>query len=82
MVHNIVALEEQTVCGICTPRSVMSTLDADMTIVAALTAGRENHNQFSRIPIKVTNATGVEDVIGYVTVHDLVAAENTQEHVP
>ena len=79
MVHNIIALEERTIRDICTPRSVMSTLKADMTVADALAAVRENQNQFSRLPIRIENESGIEDIVGYVTVHDLITAEHTQE---
>lgn len=79
MVQHIIELEEQNVRAICTPRSVMSTLDADMTIDAALTVVQENQSQFSRIPITVENEKGFEDVIGYITIQDLIAAEKMHD---
>lgn len=70
LVHNIIGLENKPIRQIMTPRTVIFSLDADMTVQEALKAvdGRGH----SRIPIYENDR---ENVVGYVVIHDLFSAK-------
>lgn len=71
MVHNIIELENKTVEEIMTPRTVIYALDAATTVEEALTAISERG--FSRIPVYEKGEK--EQIVGYVNVKDLIAAD-------
>lgn len=70
LVHNIINLENKSVREIMTPRTVIFSLDADMTVQDAAKA--VDGRGFSRIPVFEGDR---ENVIGYVTIHDLYSVK-------
>ena len=70
LVHNIIALENTTVKEIMTPRTVMFSLDASMTIDEAIQAS--DQKGFTRVPIFEDER---ENIVGYVTTHDLLSSD-------
>jgi len=70
LVHNIINLEDQTVREIMTPRTVIFSLDAEMTVSEAIKA--IDQKGFTRIPIYEQDQ---ENIVGYIVIHDLVAAK-------
>jgi len=69
MVHNIIRLEDKPVREIMTPRTVVFSLDARLTVQEALGAAAEKG--FTRIPVYERDR---ENVIGYVMMQDLSLA--------
>lgn len=69
IVTNLMALETVRVADILTPRTVVFALPADQTIGTA--AAATPPMRFSRIPIY---GKSIEDVVGYVTRHDIMDA--------
>jgi CBS domain containing-hemolysin-like protein len=66
LVHNIINLENKSVREIMTPRTVIFSLDGNMTVKKAVEAA--DGRGFSRIPIYEGDR---ENVVGYVMIHDL-----------
>ena len=74
MVHNIIDLENKSARDIMTPRNVMFSLEGNVPIGEALQAvGKAG---FSRIPVYEGER---ENIVGYVKIHDLAAAEALKE---
>ncbi len=71
LVHNIIGLENKAVRDIMTPRTVMFTLDAKISIQEAIKA--VEGKGFTRIPIYEDDH---ENVIGYIIIHDLFSAKS------
>lgn len=71
MVHNIIELENNPIREIMTPRPVLFSLDADLTIREGYRASSQKG--FTRVPIYEGDK---ENVIGYVITHDLGLEEN------
>jgi CBS domain containing-hemolysin-like protein len=69
LVHNIIDLENKAVRDIMTPRTVIFSLEADMTIGDAVRM--VDGKGFTRIPIYEGDR---ENIIGYVMIHDLFSA--------
>jgi CBS domain containing-hemolysin-like protein len=69
VVHNLINLENKRVREIMTPRTVMFTLDANMTVKEALKVAGEKG--VTRIPIYLDDK---ENIVGYVMIHDLGSA--------
>jgi CBS domain containing-hemolysin-like protein len=69
MVHNIIELENQQVRDIMTPRTVIFSLDAGLTVEEALT--KVNTRGLTRIPVYEDDR---EHIVGYVMFQDLSAA--------
>lgn len=69
MVHNIIKLENTEVREVMTPRKVMFSLDAEMTIKDALQAA--GGRGFSRIPV---HGEDKDNILGYIMIHDLGCA--------
>jgi CBS domain containing-hemolysin-like protein len=69
MVHNIIKLENTEVREVMTPRKVMFSLNAEMTIGEALQAA--SGKGFTRIPV---HGVDKDNVLGYVMIHDLGCA--------
>jgi len=74
MVHNIIKLENTQVQEVMTPRKVMCTMDATMTVQEALSVAGDKG--FSRIPVYLEDK---EDIVGYVMIHDLSSAKTLSE---
>jgi len=74
LVHNIIDLENRAVRDIMTPRTVIFSLEADMTIGEAVRA--VEGKGFTRIPIYEGDR---ENIIGYVMIHDLFSAKSLAE---
>jgi len=74
MVHNIIKLENTQVQEVMTPRKVMCTLDATMTVQEALSVAGDKG--FSRIPVYLEDK---ENIVGYVMIHDLSSAKTLSE---
>jgi CBS domain containing-hemolysin-like protein len=70
MLHNIINLETKQVREIMTPRTVMFTLDEEMTVEAAVELAGEKG--FTRIPVYRGDR---ENIVGYVMIHDLNSAK-------
>ena len=78
MVRNIIELENQVVRDIMTPRPVIFSLDANLTVAEALPMVADTG--ITRIPIYEEDR---EHIIGYVIFHDLIAARTTNApHTP
>lgn len=73
IINNLIHLENKTVREIMTPRPVIFSLDADLTVSEALPLSSERG--FTRVPIYEEDK---ENIIGYVRIHDLTAAKNLQ----
>lgn len=71
LVHNIIDLENKAVRDIMTPRTVIFSLEADMTISEAM--GAVDGKGFTRIPIYEGDR---ENIIGYVMIHDLFSVKS------
>jgi CBS domain containing-hemolysin-like protein len=69
MVHNIIELENQQVRDIMTPRTVIFSLDASLTVEEALP--KVNTRGLTRIPVYEDDR---EHIVGYVMFQDLSAA--------
>jgi CBS domain containing-hemolysin-like protein len=69
MVHNIIELENQQVRDIMTPRTVIFSLDAGLTVEEALP--KVNTRGLTRIPVYEDDR---EHIVGYVMFQDLSAA--------
>lgn len=74
MVHNIIKLENTEVREIMTPRKVIFTLDANLTVKEALNAAGDKG--FTRIPIYLEDK---ENIVGYVMIHELGSAKTLSE---
>lgn len=74
MLHNIISLEGKPVEDIMTPRTVMFTLDEEMTVGEAVGPAREKG--FTRIPVYRGDR---ENIVGYVMTHDLSSAQIQSE---
>ncbi len=72
MVHNIIELENRQVREIMTPRTVIFSLDANMTVEEALPL--VNARGFTRIPLYEEDR---EHIVGYVMFQDLSAARTS-----
>ena len=70
LVHNIINLENRAVREIMTPRVVIFSLDADLTVGEAIKA--VDQKGFTRIPIYEGDR---ENIIGYIIIHDLFSAK-------
>ena len=70
MLHNIISLEGKPVEDIMTPRTVMFTMDEQMTVAEAVTEAREKG--FTRIPVYRGDR---ENIVGYIMTHDLSSAQ-------
>ncbi|GBC59547.1 hypothetical protein DENIS_0486 [Desulfonema ishimotonii] len=69
MLHNIINLETKKVEAVMTPRTVMFTIDENMTVEEAFRIA--NEKGFTRIPVYRGDR---ENIVGYVMIHDLSAA--------
>jgi CBS domain containing-hemolysin-like protein len=79
LVHNIIALENKEIREIMTPRTVIFSLDASMTVAEAIKEA--DQKGFTRIPIYEGDR---ESIIGYILRHDLFSAkalENSQARI-
>jgi CBS domain containing-hemolysin-like protein len=74
MVHNIIHLETRQVREIMTPRPVVFTLHADLTVAEALPLVTQQG--FTRVPIYEQTR---EHIVGYVTLHDLSSAHTLRQ---
>ena len=74
MVHNIIKLENTEVREIMTPRKVIFSLDASMTVKEALDAATEKG--LTRIPVYEDDK---ENIVGYIMIHDLGTAKALSE---
>lgn len=70
MLHNIIHLETKEVREIMTPRTVMFSLDEEMTVEDASALAAERG--FTRIPVYRGDR---ENIVGYVMIHDLNSAQ-------
>ncbi|MBM4328855.1 MAG: HlyC/CorC family transporter [Deltaproteobacteria bacterium] len=66
LVHNIINLEDRPIREIMTPRTVIFSLDAQMTVEEAVKA--VDRRGFTRIPLYEGDR---ENIIGYMIIHDL-----------
>ncbi len=73
IIDNLIHLENRKVKEIMTPRSVIFCLNAQSIIVKSLNIAAEAG--FTRIPIYEGER---ENIIGYVTIHDLSSAKNLE----
>ncbi len=71
MLHNIIRLESKSVEDIMTPRTVMFTLDENMTVEEAYNVASEKG--FTRIPVYRGDR---ENIVGYLMVHELSSAQS------
>lgn len=69
LVHNIIDLENVRIREIMTPRTVIFSLDADISVTDAVSA--IDAKGFTRIPIYEEDR---ENIIGYIITHDLFSA--------
>ncbi len=67
-VHNMLAMENRQIKEIMTPRTVIFSLSADLTVAEAIRAS--DKMGFTRIPIYEGHR---EDIIGYIIMHDLLS---------
>ncbi|QTA82890.1 CBS domain-containing protein, DUF21 [Desulfonema limicola] len=70
MLHNIINLETKMVEEIMTPRTVMFTLNEDMTVQEAFKKAGEKG--FTRIPVYRGDR---ENIVGYIMINDLSSAQ-------
>ncbi|MHB8203145.1 MAG: hemolysin family protein [Desulfomonilaceae bacterium] len=70
LVHNIINLENRAIRDIMTPRTVIFSLDAGLTIEEATRA--LDQKGFTRIPIYEDDR---ENIIGYIMIHDLLSVK-------
>ncbi|MBI5569754.1 MAG: CBS domain-containing protein [Desulfomonile tiedjei] len=70
LVHNIINLENRLVREIMTPRVVVFSLDANLTVSEAIKAVDEKG--FTRIPIYEGDR---ENIVGYIIIHDLFSVK-------
>ena len=70
LVHNIIDLENIRIREIMTPRTVVFSLDAEMSVADAVSA--VDRKGFTRIPIYEEER---ENIIGYIITHDLFSAK-------
>lgn len=70
LVHNIINLENKAIRDIMTPRTVIFSLDAGLTIEEATRA--LDQKGFTRIPIYEDDQ---ENIIGYIMIHDLLSVK-------
>jgi CBS domain containing-hemolysin-like protein len=70
LVHNIIELEDIPIKNIMTPRTVIFSLDATMTVSEAIEAA--DQKGFTRIPVCEGDP---ENIVGYVITHDLFSAK-------
>jgi CBS domain containing-hemolysin-like protein len=70
LVHNIINLENKSIREIMTPRTVVFSLDAHLSVSEAMKA--MDQKGFTRIPIYEEDR---ENIVGYITIHDLVSAK-------
>jgi CBS domain containing-hemolysin-like protein len=74
LVHNIIGLENKPIKQIMTPRTVIFSLDANMTVQEAFKAvDGQGH---TRIPIYEEDR---ENIVGYVMIHDLFSAQTLSQ---
>ncbi len=74
MLHNIIRLENKAVEEIMTPRTVMFTLDENLTVEEAFR--RVSEKGFTRIPVYREER---ENIVGYVMINDLSSAQIISE---
>ena len=74
MVHNIIELEEIPVREIMTPRTVLFSVDAELSVKEGLQEASQRG--FTRVPIYEQEK---ENVIGYVLIHDLGMERNLRD---
>ena len=74
MVHNIIGLENVPIRNIMTPRTVIFSLDAQLSVREGYHAA--NQRGFTRVPIYEGDK---ENVIGYVIIHELGLEQNLSE---
>lgn len=70
LVHNIINLENRAIREIMTPRTVIFSLEAGMTVEEASRA--LDQKGFSRVPIYEGDQ---ENIIGYIMIHDLFSVK-------
>jgi CBS domain containing-hemolysin-like protein len=70
LVHNIIDLENIPIREIMTPRTVVFSLDADISVADAVSA--IDAKGFTRIPLYEEDR---ENIIGYIITHDLFSAK-------
>lgn len=71
LVHNIIELEDISVVSIMTPRTVVFSLDANISVGEA--ARMVDGKGFTRIPVYENDR---EDIIGYIMIHDLFSVRS------
>ncbi len=74
LVHNIIDLENVRIREIMTPRTVIFSLDADITVADAVQA--IDAKGFTRIPIYEDDR---ENIVGYIITHDLFSAKTLSQ---
>lgn len=74
LVHNIISLEDRQIHEIMTPRTVIFSLDADMTVEEAIKA--VDRKGFTRIPVYEKDR---ENIVGYIIIHDLFSARTLSD---
>ncbi len=74
LVHNIIGMENKPIRQIMTPRTVIESLDAGITIRDALETVEKKG--FTRFPIYEGEQ---ENVTGYIIIHDLYSAKTDRE---
>ncbi|MBI4966309.1 MAG: DUF21 domain-containing protein [Desulfomonile tiedjei] len=74
LVHNIISLEDKQIREIMTPRTVIFSLEASMTVGEAVQA--VDRKGFTRIPIYEKEP---ENIIGYMIIHDLFSARTLSD---
>lgn len=70
LVHNIIALENKMIKDIMTPRTVVFSLDSEMTVKEASEAA--DQKGFTRIPVYKGDR---ENITGYILTHELFSAK-------
>jgi len=70
LVHNIISLEDKQIREIMTPRTVIFSLDAAMSVGEAIKA--VDRKGFTRIPVYEKDS---ENITGYIIIHDLFSAK-------
>jgi len=74
IIDNLIHLENKTVREIMTPRTVIFSLDGNLTVPDALKLA--SAKGFTRVPIYEEDK---ENIIGYIRIHDLTAARNLED---
>jgi len=74
LVHNIISLEDKQIREIMTPRTVIFSLDTDMSVGEAIKA--VDRKGFTRIPVYEKDS---ENITGYIIIHDLFSAKTLSD---